>query len=166
MTIQELSKLYWLNREIQEDQSRLDEINREIERAEQKLREIEDQAVSLSAQVFDNTPIMASKTGSRVEDDAIVLADLKKHINAKKRIAESLQQTIRDKLVQSMAERDRLEQYISDIPDTTIRSIFSLRFVDGLTWPQVSDALGFRTTPDSVRMMCYRYLREEKNASV
>lgn len=165
MTIQELSRLYWLKKEIKEDQRRLDEIKGEIERAEQQLREIEAQATALPAQAYDNTPVMGSKISSRVEDNAIALADLKAHINAKKRVAESLQQTLQDKIVQSMVERDRLEQYIADIPSGAVRSIFVLRFVEGLTWDQVSEKSGFRTTVDSVKKMCYRYIDTQNTQS-
>lgn len=161
MTVQELSRLYWLRREIQADRDRLEKLTQEIEYDEAKLAAIEAQAVSLSAQAFDDTPVMGSKIGSRVENDAIVLADLKRHIEEKKRLAEALAQTIREKILESTAEQARLEGYIAAIPPGAVRSIMTYRFVEGLTWEQVSDALGFRSTPDSVKKLCYRYLKAE-----
>lgn len=161
MTVQELSRLYWLRREIQADRDRLEKLKQEIEYDEAKLAAIAAQAVSLSAQAFDDTPVMASKIGSRVENDAIILADLKRHIEAKKRLAESLAQTIRGKLLKSIEEQARLEQYIAEVPPGAVRSIMTFRFVEGMTWEQVSDALGFRSTPDSVKKLCYRYLKAE-----
>ena len=44
MTVKELSQLYWLNREIEQDQERLDELDAEIAKYEAQLLILEEQA--------------------------------------------------------------------------------------------------------------------------
>ena len=39
--------------------------------------------------------------------------------------------------------------------------IFTYRFINGLTWAQVSETIGMRTTEDSVKKLCYRFLHGE-----
>lgn len=63
---------------------------------------------------------------------------------------------------QCIHERGRLERYIADIPDSLTRQIFTLRFINGLTWYQVAMHIGGGNTEDSVRMACNRYLAAEK----
>lgn len=63
---------------------------------------------------------------------------------------------------QCIHERNRLERYIADIPDSLTRQIFTLRFINGLTWYQVAMYIGGGNTEASVKMTCYRYLDMEK----
>ncbi|MBQ6577459.1 MAG: hypothetical protein IJL91_06900 [Bacteroidales bacterium] len=37
--------------------------------------------------------------------------------------------------------RRRIEEYISDIPDSLIRYIFRKKYIDALTWDEISDQL-------------------------
>lgn len=48
--------------------------------------------------------------------------------------------------------------FIADIEDTYLRTIFYLRFIICLSWFDVADEIGFRGPINSLRMMCYRYL--------
>ena len=57
----------------------------------------------------------------------------------------------------AMVECTRLQTFITEIEDSQIRLIFTLRYLDNLSWHQVAWRLGGNTA-DSVRMMHNRYL--------
>ncbi len=57
-------------------------------------------------------------------------------------------------------ELDKLIDYITDIPDSQIRQIFNLRFIDGYKWNTVADIVGGGNTEDSVRMAVIRYTQK------
>lgn len=137
MTLKELSQLYYLNREIERDQERLE-----------KLRA---SASAPGAPNYDGMPKNPSFE-NRLERYIAEIVDLEAIIQAK--------------ITQCLHERNRLERYIADIPDSFIRQIFQLRFVNGLNWQQVAASIG-NNTADSVRMACNRYIAKtnaEENA--
>ena len=137
MTLKELKQLYWLKLE--------------IEGYEKKLKELERDAQSISAARLTGMP-KGTVVDSKVERDVIKAADYYALIKAKKKIFEY--------------ERDRLERYIADIPDSLTRQIFTLRFVNGLSWVQLAFSIGGNCTADSARMTCNRYIQktnEQKN---
>ena len=130
MTLKELSQLYYLNREIEMDQRRL--------------RELESKALP-GAQVVTGVS-HGSGTADIVGRYAAEIADLRSIIEAKHQ--------------QCLCERRRLERYIADIDDSFLRQIFTYRFVSGLPWGQVAACIGGGNTADSVRVACYRYIKE------
>lgn len=129
MTVKELSQLYWLNREIEMDQKRLEELDAQI---------------GASAPVLSGMPHGSGGNESKVEKLAAELVDLKAIIAAKQ--------------IQCIHEKQRLERYITGIPDSITRAIFERRFVDGFTWAQVAERVGGGNTPGGVKKRCYRYL--------
>lgn len=131
MTKKELSQLYWLRREIEEDRCRLDEL--------------EAIAASPASPRYDGMP-HAPGAGDGMARMAAEIVDLKAIISAKQQ--------------QCIHERNRLERYIADIPDSLTRQIFALRFVKGLSWWQVAARVGGNNTGDGVRMRVNRYLEE------
>ena len=105
MTLKELSQLYYLNREIEMDQARLEALRAK-----------------------------ASAPGSPNYDG----------------------------MPKSPIYENRLERYISEIPDSLTRQIFTLRFISGLSWLQVAYSIGGNNTEGGVKMICYRYINDEK----
>lgn len=130
MTVKELSQLYWLNREIEEDKRRLDEL--------------EAIASSPKAQNLDGMP-HAPGYGDTLARCVAEIVDLKAIIAAKQQ--------------QCIYERSRLERYIAGIPDSLTRQIFTLRFINGLNWYQTAMHVGGGNTDESVRKRVYRYLK-------
>lgn len=49
--------------------------------------------------------------------------------------------------------------FIQSIPDYRTRIIFSLRYLQGLTWKSVAAAMGGRNSVDGVKSACHRYLK-------
>ena len=68
---------------------------------------------------------------------------------------------LRDALTKSrehaMLEYAKLQAFITEIEDSQTRLIFTLRYMDNLSWHQVAWRLG-GNTPDSVRMIHNRFL--------
>ena len=62
-------------------------------------------------------------------------------------------------------ERERLTQYINDIPDSFIRQIFRCKFLDCMTWEAVAGQLPGVYTGSGVRKKVTRYLDENPEKS-
>lgn len=50
------------------------------------------------------------------------------------------------------------EAFIETIEDSYDRTIFTLRFIGCLSWPEIADEIGFTGPLNSLRMICYRHL--------
>lgn len=160
MTVKELSQLYWLNREIESDQERLASLDAEIRKDEEQLASLEVKASSPSGPNYDGMP-KSPTYGNPLENTVIRIIELKNIIERKKALRSDCAMTIQAKQILCLTERNKLERYIADLPDSLLRMIFTFRFINGLTWAQVSEHIGVRTTEDSVKKMCYRYLAEQ-----
>lgn len=128
MTKKELSQLYYLNRE--------------IEQQKRKLIELEATAFKTS-QCITGMPT-GSRTSDKVGKCASEIADLKALIELN--------------MQKCWYERSRLERYIQSIDDSLTRQIFSLRYISCLRWNQVADTIGGNNTEGSVKMAHNRYL--------
>ena len=135
MTLKELSQLYYLNREIERDKDRL-----EMLRAK---------ASAPGAPNYDSMPKSPSFE-NRLERMCAEIIDLEAIMQAK--------------ITQCLHERSRLERYIADIPDSLTRQIFTLRFINGLTWLQIAYSVGGGNTEEGVRKRVYRYLIQENKS--
>ncbi len=127
MTVKELSQLYWLNREIEEDKRRLDVLEAALS--------------SPKPQKLDGMPHDGGHGDSLARCVAEII-DLRAIIAAKQQ--------------QCIYERNRLERYIAGIPDSLTRQIFTLYFVNGLTWRQTAMHVGGGNTEESVSNRLYR----------
>ncbi len=139
ITVQELSQLYWLNREIQADKERL---------AALELKASSPSSPNLTGIPGGGTPGFDNK----IERYVAEMIDLEAIISAKQ--------------LQCIHERNRLERWICEIPDSLTRQVFTYRFINGLSWLQVALHIGGNNTAASVKMLCYRYIdkinKEEK----
>lgn len=137
MTLKELSQLYYLNREIEIDKARLEELRAKVS--------------APGSPNYDGMPKSPSYE-NRLERYIAEIVDLEAIISAK--------------ITQCLHERNRLERYIADIPDAYLRQIFTLRFINGLSWVQLAFSIGGDCTADGARMACNRYIKktnEQKN---
>ena len=131
MTLKELSQLYYLNREIERDQERLEQLRARV--------------LAPGSPNYDGMPKSPSFE-NRLERYIAEIVDLEAIIQAK--------------ITQCLHERARLERYIAEIPDSLTRQIFQLRFINGLTWVQIAFSVGGGNTEGSVKMICYRYIKK------
>lgn len=128
MTLQEMSQLYYLNREIEMDKRRL--------------QELEAKALP-GAQALTGMP-HGTDVVDIVGDCAAEIADLRGIIEAKHQ--------------QCLYERSRLERYIAGVDDSFLRQVMTYRFVNGLPWQQVAACIGGGNTGDGCRKAVKRYL--------
>ena len=119
MTIQDLSKYYLIKKEVQKLKDRLTE----IESTNISSSKISDMKVDSSRNI--NSPVEI--TANRI---------IKLKTKLEKEIAKSYDEEL------------KLENFISDIEDKTVKLIIRLRFKDGMTWQEVADELSYdRSTP-------------------
>jgi len=134
MTRHELSQLYHLNREIEQDK--------------QRLRELE------SAATNTNSRISGMPHASGISDKTSLAVEIA-----------YLRGVTEAKIQQMYYEYNRLIDYINGIDDSYIRQVMSLRYVNGLSWRQISFSVGGRNTDDGVRKVCERFLANKSNMS-
>ena len=112
MTRKELSQLYYLNRE--------------IEQLKIKLAELEDAATSTTTRITGMPHI--SGVPDKVGKYAAEIADLKSLLEIN--------------LQKCFYELNGLNRYIDSINNSEMRQIFSLRYVNGLSWQQIAFIIG------------------------
>lgn len=122
--------------------SQLYYLGKEIEKLERQLQDLQDAATRVTVTVSD------SPRSGKVSSPTALGAD----ICEVRRMLEYISQ-------QRIAEYKRLLGYINSIDDSYTRQVMTLRFVEGLKWEEVADALN--TTSWSVKHLCYRFI--EKN---
>ena len=112
LTKKELSQLYWLNREIEEEK--------------RKLSELEAAAAGCTAKITGLPHV--SGVHDKIGDLGILIAEQRDLINLKVR--------------QSVIEYNRLNRYIASVDDAQMRMILSLRYVNGLSWQEIAANMG------------------------
>ena len=130
MTKKELSQLYYLNREIEEQQRRL--------------CELEGLATSCTAQITGMPRV--NGISDKLAKYAVEIADLKALLDLN--------------LKKCFYELNRLNRYIESVEDSQMRMILSLRYVNGLSWRQIAFSVGGGNTEKGVQMMVKRFLKE------
>lgn len=131
MTLKELSQLYYLNREIEMDQRRLEEMRA--------------RATSTTPTISDMPRTIG--VSDRVSKCVAEIVDLSAIISAKQQ--------------QCIHERNRLERYIIDIGDSLTRMIFTMRFVNGLGWEEVAANISDTMTSKYVSNLCYQQIKKD-----
>ena len=118
-------------------------LNREIELDRQRLMELEIAATSASAKI---TGLPHASGHSDKVAIAAQIVDLKKMID--------------DKILRTVKEYARLENYITQVDDSLIRQIMTLRHICGLSWVQVAKRLGGNSDM-SIQMQYWRFLKKQ-----
>lgn len=128
-TLKELSQLYFLKKEIADDEKRLEKLNKEKPVPGQNL-----------------TGMPGGGNSQNYMDK--YLEDI-----------EDLEAIISAKRIQCIHERNRIERFIADIPDSRTRLIFTYRFVDCLSWDGCAAKMGEGyNTGKNLSNICYRYI--------
>lgn len=73
---------------------------------------------------------------------------------------EELREEIKHNLSKCIREQRRLERYIGSVEDSEMRQILSLRYINGLPWAQVAASISPYATEDSVKQACHRFLKK------
>ncbi len=70
-----------------------------------------------------------------------------------------LQALLEERLERVIETRERLERYITNIEDSLIRQMLSMRYVEGMSWKQIAIALGGGNSEENIRQMHSRFFR-------
>lgn len=112
MTKKELSQLYYLKKEIKEQQRRLDEL--------------ETAATACTAKI---TGLPSGRgISDKIGNYAAQIADLKGLLDLN--------------LKKCFYELNRLDRYIQSVDDSQMRTILTLRYIQGLSWQKIAYAIG------------------------
>lgn len=112
MNKKELSQLYYLNREIEEQQRRLQEL----------------ESLATSCTSFITGMPKAQGVVDRLASYVAEIADLKSLLELN--------------LQKCFYELNRLNRFINTVEDSQMRMILSLRYINGLTWQQIAFSIG------------------------
>lgn len=131
MTKKELSQLYFLNREIEEIQRRIEEL----------------ECLATGCTMMITGMPRADGCNDKIGKYVAEIADLKclLDLNLKK----------------CFYELNRLNRYINSIEDSQMRMIMSLRYINGLPWEQVAASMSYTLSGESVRKAHDRFLKKE-----
>ena len=159
MTEKELSKLYWLNREVELNKRQLAYLQAEIERDKDSLLAMRRSLDGLASPKLDGMP-HGSDVSSPVENTVQQIMKLEEALRRKHDAMVNLQALISTRQTLIVLERDRLERYIGAIDDSIMRQIFTFRFVDGLRWDNVAANMGDGYNAEAIRKAVYRYIKK------
>lgn len=148
MTNEELSQLYYLNRDIEQHEKHKQELIDQIHNIGQT-----SDVVKASATAYPYTQHSVSVTGVGINDKSKALKLQAELVDTKK--------IIELKTEQCILEYNRLMRYIVDVDDSLTRQILMHRYVDGLTWRQVAEHIGGGNTEEGVKKICYRFLAKK-----
>ena len=131
MTKEELSLIYYLNREVKMWQRELDQIRAKSLVQSPKLD-------SIGGHTTGNT-------SDPVGDVAGIIADI--------------ELIIEGRLKEIQIQRKRILDYIDGIEDSLIKQVIFLRCLSNLSWKEVSDEIDGNNSPVNLRQMFHRYLK-------
>ncbi len=158
MTVKELSKLYWLNREVELNKKQLADLEAEIERDKNELLFLRRDLDGLASPKLDGMP-HGSDVSSPVENTVEHIMKLENALNRKHDALVNLKARISARQTLAILEREKLERYIGTVDDPFMRMVFRFRFVDGLSWEGVAQSLDRVEKWESVKQLCYRYVK-------
>ena len=158
MTVKELSKLYWLNREVELNKKQLADLEAEIERDKNELLFLRRDLDGLASPKLDGMP-HGSDVSSPVENTVEHIMKLENALNRKHDALVNLKARISERQTLAILEREKLERYIGTVDDPFMRMVFRFRFVDGLSWEGVAQSLDRVEKWESVKQLCYRYVK-------
>lgn len=134
MTKKELSQLYYLRKEIKEQQRRLSELE------------------ALATSCTANVTGIPNGNGisDKVANYAAQIADLKGLLDLN--------------LKKCFYELNRLDRFISSVNDSEMRIILTLRYSQGLSWQQIAQNMGVLGDGSTERKKHNRFLKLSRNS--
>lgn len=131
MTKKELSKLYYLKKE--------------IEQLRRQIAELEAVATNCSTRI---TGLPSGKgISDKIGNYAAQIADLKALLDLN--------------LKKCFYELNRLNRYIEEVDEQLIKQIMIYRFENQMSWMQIEKAMGGKNRAESLRKKLYRYLKKK-----
>ena len=119
-------------------------LKREIALLEKELLKIKNESVVRASST--GTAHTATVGGSRVENRAVIIADIERTLEMLKTKAEKEKITLLDILM--------------SIDDSRLRQIIYLRNINCMSWRQIAQSIGGGNTPSGVRMAYVRFVNK------
>lgn len=120
-----------------------------IARYERELAELYDDSAGSMSPDVSGMPHGRGSAGSKVVSG---------YERNEKRISE-----IKERLRLYRDRLDQYEQFFSAIDDIQTQEIFELRFKKSLSWEQIAACIGGNNSKDSVKQICYRYIKKTES---
>lgn len=134
MSKKELSQLYYLNREIEAIQKRIEEL----------------ETIATSCTTKLTGMPHATGISNKIGEYTAEIVDIKSLLDLN--------------IKECFYELNRLNRYINSVSNSEMRLILSLRYINGLPWEQVAASISPYATSDSVRKAHDRFLRRNKTS--
>ena len=134
----------------------LERLNQHIDLI-RRLKQAEALLSSLCAQAEPGAQVLtgmphAPGVSDKVGNLAVELADASREV---------------ERLAAAVADDERdIVEYIGAIKDIQTRTAFRLHFIRTLTWAEVSQIFGGYATENTVRQLCYRYLKKAETNKI
>ncbi len=127
--------------------SQLQHLNKEIDLLQKQLMRVRSRSAGLTSVItgMPHSTNIVDRTGATGAE----LADLESMIESKQK--------------QCIIEYKRIYDYILAIPDSHTRSVFTMRFIEGMSWNAVAMNLHGYNTADGVRKIVYRYVAKHND---
>lgn len=147
MTIKELSQYFYLGKEIKAKEKEIELLQKELDNIAETVASVQGSKLQVPFNLHS------------VQVKGISINDRKKwgKINAE---LQDLKSIIELSNVRKVFEYNRLTRFIESISDSLTRQVFYFRFAKGMEWKDVAIAVGGNNTEDSVKKICYRYLKK------
>lgn len=144
MTKKELKQLRYLNKEIEL-------LQKQIANAEYLVEK------NMAHDVVEGSNPVWPYQKKTFHIEGVAIPDYEKRV---KRLRKKLQR----RLEELMEKREELEEYISTIDDSELRMIFTLRYINGLSWQQIAAHMGVAGDGSTERKKHDRYLKFSRNS--
>ena len=107
----------------------------QLHSAREDLQTLQDRI--LGAQQYD--------AARKVENLSILLKEKSDDVDRLERIVDRSEKSVR--------------KWVATVPDTRVKTALSLRYLCGMKWDDVADYIGGEKSVESVKAMCYRWLK-------
>lgn len=144
MTKKELKQLRYLNKEIEL-------LQKQIANAEYLVEK------NMAHDVVEGSNPVWPYQKKTFHIEGVDIPDYEKRV---KRLRKKLQR----RLEELIEKREELEEYISTIDDSELRIIFTLRYINGLSWQQIAAHMGVAGDGSTERKKHDRYLKLSRNS--
>ena len=81
-------------------------------------------------------------------------------------IIDELKRIIMDRVLESILEYAKLNEFVNSIDDPLIRQAVLHHYADGLTWRQTATRIGGGNTADGIRLKVDRYLHTQNRQKI
>ena len=135
--------------------SQYNDLKEEIKEIKERIKRIETQMFEIEQEgsVIDNVR-GGSGGNQRFRIEGFPYSEYDK----KRILLQKNEETLKRLELKSLKALNEIEKFISEIDDSRMRRIISLRFIENMSWNNVARRIGGGNTSETVRKAFYRYI--------